>query len=143
MLVSDLLRRKGAFVATIAPDATVDALIDALAEHNVGALVVSSDGTSLHGVVSERDVVRALAGQTDDLLGTPVEGIMTSDVTTATAEDSLEEVMRLMTDQHVRHIPILADGRVVGIISIGDVVKARMDELESERENLIGYIRSG
>lgn len=143
MLVSDLLRRKGSFVATISPTATIRDLLGALAEHNVGALVVSADGVRLDGVVSERDVVRALDRRPDDLMGLSVGDIMTPDVSTAAESHSLDRLMLLMTEQRVRHVPILAADRVVGIISIGDVVKIRIEELESERESLLGYIQSG
>lgn len=143
MLVRELLRRKGDFVATISPSATVGELLAALAEHNVGALVVSADGTTLNGVVSERDVVRAQERRPDGLLTAPVSEIMTADVTTGATGDSVDRLMQLMTERHIRHVPILGDGRLVGVVSIGDVVKTRIDELESERESLLGYIRSG
>lgn len=143
MLVRDLLLRKGSFVVTIAPDAPVRQLLVALAEHDVGALVVSADGATVSGVVSERDIVRALKDDPDDLPMAPVEAIMTVQVITATAEDSLDRLMLLMTEQHIRHVPILTEGRLSGIVSIGDVVKTRIDELESERQALLGYIRAG
>ncbi len=143
MLVRDLLRRKGSFVATITPSATIRELLGALAEHNVGAMIVSTDGATLAGVVSERDVVREMGRRPDDLLSESVEKIMTTEVSTAAEDDSLDRLMLLMTEQRVRHVPILAEARVVGIISIGDVVKSRIEELESERESLLGYIQSG
>lgn len=143
MLIRDVLRRKGSFVATVPPETTVARLLTALAEHNVGALVVSSDGVTVDGIASERDVVRALCTHGPELFGAPVTEIMTSDVTVAAPSDSVERLMRLMTEQRIRHVPVLEGGRLSGIISIGDVVKSRIDELEVERESLIGYIRSG
>ncbi len=142
MLVRDVLRGKGANVATIPGDAKVRDLLKALAEHNVGALVVSSDGVSVSGVVSERDVVRALNARGTDLLDALVAEIMTGDVTTGTADASVDVIMQVMTERRIRHVPIVTDGRLAGIVSIGDVVKTRMSELESERESLIGYIGS-
>jgi CBS domain-containing protein len=143
MLIRDVLRRKGSFVATVPPDTTVDRFLSALAEHNVGALVVSSDGVTVDGIASERDVVRALCTNGPELFGAPVAEIMTRDVAVAAPADRLEQLMRVMTEQRIRHVPVLDGGRLAGIISIGDVVKSRMDELEVERESLIGYIRSG
>jgi len=143
MLVRDLLRAKGDFVATIAPTATVGDLVSALAEHKVGALVVSTDGSTLSGVVSERDVARALHRRPGDLLQASVGEIMTADVTTAAPQDSVERLMQLMTEQRIRHVPILAEDRLIGVVSIGDIVKSHIDDLESERESLLGYIRSG
>jgi CBS domain-containing protein len=142
MLISDVLRRKGDFVATIPPDKDVAALLRALAEHNIGALVVSADGATVAGIVSERDVVRAMHTVGDAVLASPVSDIMTADVTVAGPGDSVDNVMRMMTERRIRHVPVVSDGRLVGIISIGDVVKSRIDELEAEREHLIDYISS-
>ena len=143
MLVSDLLRRKGGFVATTSPDTTVAALLDLLAEHGIGAIVVSTDGATVSGIVSERDVVRALRDSGGALLDAPVADVMTRDVIVTAPDRSLEDIMRLMTDRRIRHLPVVADGRLVGIISIGDVVKGRIDDLESDRDHLVGYISSG
>lgn len=143
MLVSDLLRRKGDFVATAAPDTTVADLLDRLAEHQVGAIVVSDDGSTVVGIVSERDVVRAIRTEGAALLDRPVSAVMTADVIVAAPHQPLEDMMRLMTDRRIRHVPVVADGRLAGIISIGDVVKGRMDELETDRDQLIGYLHSG
>lgn len=140
MLVSDLLRRKGDFVATASPDLTVAALLDLLAEHQVGAVVVSDDGASVSGIVSERDVVRAMRTAGAALLERPVGELMTADVISATPTEPVENMMRLMTERRIRHVPVVSDGRLCGIISIGDVVKSRIDDLESERAHLIGYI---
>ena len=140
MRIRDVLRSKGDAVFTISPDATVNDLLAALADHNVGALVVSADGSTVVGIVSERDVVRRIQGSGISVLDGPVSTIMTSTVTTCREEDNVEDLMRLMTDQRIRHVPVERDGVLVGVISIGDVVKNRIGELEHERSNLIGYI---
>ena len=140
MRISDVIRRKGATVVTISPDDTVRRLLDLLAEHRIGALVVSGDGSSVDGIVSERDVVRRLQQSGAEALDQPVAQIMTAEVTTCGPDDGVEHLMRLMTDQRVRHIPVVVDGALQGIVSIGDVVKHRIDELQSERDQLVGYI---
>jgi CBS domain-containing protein len=142
MLVNDLLRRKGDFVATAPPDTTVADLLDRLAEHGVGAIVVSTDGSAVAGIVSERDVVRALRTEGAALLDRPIASVMTADVIVAEPDQPLEDLMRLMTDRRIRHLPVVTGGRLAGIVSIGDVVKGRMDELESDRDQLIGYLHS-
>ncbi|KQX61558.1 CBS domain-containing protein [Angustibacter sp. Root456] len=140
MRISDVIRRKGAEVVTIKPDDTVRQLLDLLAQHRIGALVVSPDGSAVAGIVSERDVVRHLQRAGADVLDSPVAQIMTAEVTTCGPDDGVEHLMRLMTDQRVRHIPVVIDGVLHGIVSIGDVVKHRIDELQSERDQLVGYI---
>lgn len=140
MRISDVIRRKGAEVVTIKPDDTVRQLLDLLAQHRIGALVVSADGSTVAGIVSERDIVRHIQSAGADVLDQPVEQIMTADVTTCGPDDGVEHLMRLMTDQRVRHIPVVVDGALHGIVSIGDVVKHRIDELQSERDQLVGYI---
>ncbi len=143
MRISDVLRDKGEAVVTVAPGASVRELLGLLAEHNVGALVVSADGESIEGIVSERDVVRALVEAGDELFDAEVSSIMTSDVHSCTAEDDVPALMRLMTDERVRHVPVLADGRLSGIVSIGDVVKHHIGDLELQRDSLQAYISSG
>jgi CBS domain-containing protein len=140
MRISDVIRRKGAEVVTIKPDDTVRQLLDLLAQHRIGALVVSPDGRAVAGIVSERDVVRHVQSAGADVLDRPVAQIMTAEVTTCGPDDGVEHLMRLMTDQRVRHIPVVVDGALQGIVSIGDVVKHRIDELQSERDQLVGYI---
>lgn len=140
MRIQDVLRSKGDAVYTIRPDSSVADLLESLASHNVGALVVSADGSTVDGIVSERDVVRRMHDRGVSVLDEPVSAIMTSTVTTCTEQDTVEDLMRLMTDHRIRHIPVLRDGALVGVISIGDVVKNRIGELEHERTNLIGYI---
>jgi CBS domain-containing protein len=142
MSIADILRHKGSEVATIAPQETVRVLVDRLGELGVGALVVSSDGSRVEGIVSERDVVRGLRGTGADLLEQPVSSIMTTDVHTSPPSTSLPELMRVMTDRRIRHVPVVEDDALVGIVSIGDVVKRRIDDLQSERDQLVGYITS-
>ncbi|RZQ59923.1 CBS domain-containing protein [Amycolatopsis suaedae] len=142
MRIADLLRAKGTAVATVRPDTTVTELLAGLAEHNVGALVVLGD-EGVAGIVSERDVVRRLNDHGPDLLNRPVSSIMTKVVATCTPEDSVDDLSRLMTERRVRHVPVLTDGKLSGIVSIGDVVKNRIDELEHSHEQLQNYIAQG
>jgi CBS domain-containing protein len=140
MRITDVLRRKGDDVLTITPTHTVRDLLRMLAEHRVGALVVSAGGGALDGIVSERDVVRKLHADGDAVLDLPVSKIMTQVVHTCVPEDSLEDLMGSMTEHRIRHVPVLVDGRLAGIVSIGDVVKHRLEELQSERDQLTAYI---
>lgn len=126
-------------VVTITPDSGVRKLIAALAEHNIGALVVSADGVALDGIVSERDVVRHLH-KDGTVINNVVSAIMTTSVQTCTVDDDLDEVMTTMTERRFRHIPVIDDGRVIGIVSIGDVVKHKIGQLTFERDQLDGYI---
>ncbi|MGC4939511.1 CBS domain-containing protein [Kribbella sp. DT2] len=139
MKINDVLRGKGNQVVTISPEATVTELLALLAEHNVGALVVSPDGSSVAGIVSERDVVRLL-NRTPDAGEVRVSAIMTSPVHTCGPDDLLDNLMRLMTDRRIRHVPVVVDDALTGIVSIGDVVKSRIGELEFEKEQLSNYI---
>jgi len=139
MRISDVLRGKGADVVTITPTTSVRQLLDVLAEHNIGAAVVSADGATILGIVSERDVVRALHRGTD-VLDDPLSTIMTDQVHTCDPHDTVDELMHLMTAQRIRHVPVLIGSRLAGIVSIGDVVKTRIGELEFEREQLADYI---
>ena len=139
MRIEDVLRNKGAAVATIAPETPVSQLLAALAGMNVGALVVvGTEG--LAGIVSERDVVRRLHERGSSLLVQPVSEIMTSVIVTCTPRDTVDDLAALMTENRVRHVPVLDDGRLAGIVSIGDVVKSRMAELETEQQQLQAYI---
>jgi CBS domain-containing protein len=142
MRIADVLRGKGGAVVTINPDATVAELLAGLAEHNIGAMVVAGpDG--IQGIVSERDVVRQLHTHGASVLSRPVETIMTSVVSTCSKEDTVDSLTLLMTENRVRHVPVLENGKLIGIVSIGDVVKTRMQELESEHEQLQSYITQG
>ncbi len=142
MRINDVIRRKGTVVVTIGPDATVGELLELLAEHGIGALVVSGDGQGVDGIVSERDVVRHLHSRGVDVLQARVSEIMSAEVTTCGPGDSVEQLMRQMTNLRVRHIPVVVDGVLHGIVSIGDVVKHRIDELQLERDELVGYLNS-
>lgn len=140
MRISDVVKAKPSHeVVTISPDATVRELVALLAEHNVGALVASSDGETVLGIVSERDVVRQLSRE-EAMLDRPVSAIMTAEVHTCVAEDSVDDLMAAMTARRIRHVPVLANGKLSGIISIGDVVKSRIGELEFERDQLDSYL---
>ncbi len=140
MKISDVIHAKSQqAVVTISPDATVRELVALLAEHNVGALVVSDDGERVSGIVSERDVVRRLHAD-DAVMDAPVSMIMSEDVRTCTGTDGLTDLMQTMTEHRIRHVPVVADGRLTGIISIGDVVKSRIGELEFERDQLDHYV---
>ncbi|MEU5880737.1 CBS domain-containing protein [Spirillospora sp. NPDC047279] len=141
MRIRDILRRKGNAVATVGPDATVRELLALLAEHNIGAAVVSPDGATIAGIVSERDVVRRMHEHGARLLDRPVSEIMTADVHTCAPADEVNELRQTMTEGRFRHIPVVDDGRLAGLVSIGDVVKSAIDELESEREHLVDYIQ--
>ena len=140
MRISDVLRGKGTQVVTIPPDTTVRRLLAILAEHGIGAVIISRDGTSVDGIASERDIVRALAMRGAGVMSEPVTEIYTAEVYTVTPQTELDDVMRMMTDRRIRHAPVVVDGLLRGIVSIGDVVKNRIDELETERTALADYI---
>jgi len=141
VLADQILQRKGRDVSTIPPDATVRAAAEALASANVGALVVSPDGAVLVGIVSERDIVRHLAAEGMALLDQPVSTIMQAEVQTCAGADHVDQLMELMTQHRIRHLPVVEDDALAGIISIGDVVKTRVDELVTEKDQLVDYIR--
>ncbi len=140
MLVSNLLEGKGTMVATTTSDATVGEVVADLARHRIGALVVSSDGRQIDGIVSERDIVQHLSELRADFLEEPVASIMSTEVRTCSPGDDVESIMNLMTEHRIRHVPVVEDGRLCGIISIGDVVKSRIEELEKDRNELMEYI---
>jgi CBS domain-containing protein len=143
MRINSILNGKGDDVATVAPESTVADALGLLADHGIGALVVSTDGRTVEGILSERDIVRALAAQGDATLDLPVHELMTDTVVTCTREDTVDSLMATMTDERVRHVPVVEDGVLSGIISIGDVVKHRVGELESETRHLKDYITTG
>jgi CBS domain-containing protein len=143
MQTDQILERKGRDVTTIEPDVPVRAAVELLGTANVGALVVSADGTTVAGILSERDVVRRLAAVGPTLLDEPVSAIMQADVLTCTGTDPVDDLMHRMTEHRIRHLPVVDEGQLVGIISIGDVVKTHVDALETEREQLVDYIRTG
>lgn len=140
MRISEILRRKGTGVITIAPNATVRELLRVLSAHNVGAVIVSSDGADIVGIVSERDIVRRLHRDGAAILDSPVSSIMTAAVHTCSPDDHVETLNATMTEHRIRHLPVLRDGRMIGIVSIGDVVKSQISELETEREHLVRYL---
>jgi CBS domain-containing protein len=139
MRISEVLRGKGPEVVTIKPHVPVRQLLHLLADVNIGAAVVSEDGTAIEGIVSERDIVRHLRAGIG-VLEAPVAQIMTRQVHTCGPCDTVDALMRLMTEHRVRHVPVLDAGRLAGLVSIGDVVKTRIGELEFECEQLENYI---
>ncbi|NNE72957.1 MAG: CBS domain-containing protein [Acidimicrobiales bacterium] len=141
MLISQLLRRKGQFVACVEPRDAIGAVLEQLAEHGVGALVVSANGRTIDGIISERDIVRALALDGDVALQKRASDLMTADVLTCEPDDTTEDLMARMTEHRFRHMPVVDHaGAMMGIVSIGDVVNARVNELETERQQLTDYI---
>ncbi len=142
MKIEDIIRSKGAGVVTVEPTATVEELVALLGKHRIGAVVVSSDGVVVTGIVSERDVVRKLGVVGASVLTLPVSEIMTTSVHTCTPSDTLEETAHTMTYQRIRHVPVVVDGQLHGVISIGDVVKHRIDQLLDERNHLLGYLHA-
>lgn len=142
MRIGDILRVKGAMVATVTETTTVTALLAELAIQNIGAaLVIGPQGVV--GIVSERDVVRQLHERGPELLRRPVTEIMSGVEVTCGPDDAIDDLAALMTTNRVRHVPVLENGRLAGIVSIGDVVKNRMEELQAERQQLRAYITQG
>lgn len=140
MQINEVLKSKSSdAVITITPQASVRELVALLVENNIGALIVSSDGAAVDGIVSERDVVRRLHADAT-VLDAPVESIMTSTVYTCEPKGSVDDLMALMTQHRIRHVPVVSDGRLTGVISIGDVVKSQMAELQFERDQLDSYM---
>jgi CBS domain-containing protein len=132
MDVDGILRAKGATVVTIRPDATIGELVRGLRDERIGAMVVSEDGRSVLGIISERDVVRGLADHGPRIMEAPIAELMTRNVVVCSPRDTVKQVMAEMTRRRVRHLPVVADGVLRGIVSIGDVVKNRLDEMETE-----------
>ena len=142
MQISGILKRKGSAVVTIGQDETVAAAVAEMARSNVGALVVSGDGRVVEGIISERDVARALDSLGGALLDEPVRTIMTSEVRAVSPDDDVVALAVMMTEHRMRHVPVVKDGALAGIVSIGDVVKSRIEELEQDREALFRYIEA-
>ena len=140
MNVETILRTKGRAVATIRPDETVGAAVDALVSRNIGALVVSEDGDSVDGIISERDIVHALTRHGVGLSSVIIARVMTRPVVTCRPADSIADLMAEMTNRRIRHLPVVQDGRLCGIVSIGDLVKNRLDEIEYEAQSLRSFI---
>src|SRR5690625_3920028 len=141
MNILEVIRRKGNKVLSISPAATVEELIQKLHESNVGALVCL-EGDHLVGIVSERDVIHGLGEQGLSLLAAPVSAIMTAEVETCESGDKLEDLAVRMTELRIRHLPVVEEGELKAIVSIGDVVKQRLEDLQAERDNLIDYMTS-
>jgi CBS domain-containing protein len=140
MKINDVIRGKSSReVITIPPDASVRELLALLAEHNIGAVIVSGEGTAVDGIVSERDVVRKLNGD-DSVLDAPVRQIMTTLVQTCEPGHDVDDLMAQMTEHRIRHVPVIENGSLVGVVSIGDVVKSRIDQLTFERDQLDSYV---
>ena len=142
MKISSII--SGKRVETISASASIHDLVNTLNSHHIGALVVSSDGKRIDGIVSERDVVRAMPGKLDQLIGMHVRDIMTVEVHTCTPDTTVAELMKMMTEHRIRHVPVVdAEGALISIVSIGDVVKNRVGEMESENQALRDYVATG
>jgi CBS domain-containing protein len=141
MNVQTILAHKGSDVATIAQTASLDEAVGVLGQRRIGALVVSGDGRAINGIISERDIVQRVATQGMSALAGTVGSAMSTDIVTCSASDGLDRLMELMTDRRIRHLPVVDErGQLCGIVSIGDVVKARLAELELENRALADYI---
>jgi CBS domain-containing protein len=140
--IANVLHAKGSVVATVAPDAPVAVLLAEMVKHRVGAVVVTHDGAVV-GMVWERDVIRLLHEHGASLVNAPVSEIMNVDVISCTLVDEVDSILRTMTDRRIRHLPVMVDGKLSGIVSMGDLVKARIGELEADRAYLQSYIGAG
>lgn len=151
MKIAQLINAKGDSVITVAPDDTVMTVLTLLAEHHIGAVVVTHDGSHLDGIISERDIVRAMAadpdaGTTGGVRPRSVSSIMSSPVVTIGVDGDVQDAMTIMTNSRIRHLPVVdgdGDGRLVGLVSIGDVVKAKLSLLEDEKSALLDYVNRG
>ena len=143
MLVSVLIKEKGAGVITTEPATTVAEVADIIARKRIGAVVVTEQDDQVVGIISERDIVNGLSKFGINLLKLPVSDVMTRDVFTCATTENLNQLRREMTNRRARHIPIVEEGKLIGIISIGDIVKNRLDELESETQQMRDYIATG
>jgi CBS domain-containing protein len=142
MLVSDILRRKGDKVVAAPPDQTAAEAARLMAREGIGSVLVLAGG-SIAGILSERDIVRTLAEAGPACLDRPVSELMTTHVITCGPEERVDRVMALMTEGRFRHLPVIDEGRLVGIVSIGDVVKSRLEEAQAEVEHLSAYVAGG
>jgi CBS domain-containing protein len=144
VLIEHVLHGKGDHVWAVPPEASVADAVGELRRRGVGALVVAAQPATVDGILSERDIVRALAAEGAATLDRPVADLMTTEVLTCGPRATVDELARLMTDRRIRHVPVVADdGRLVGLVSIGDVVKSRIDELRTEAATLQDYLSSG
>ena len=142
MAVAHILRQKGTTVVTVEPEDSVQTIVDMLARHRIGAVVVVDPAGGIAGIVSERDVVRAMVGDVAGVSSMTAKDIMTAKVRTCSPTDSEAELMQMMTESRIRHLPVVANGRVTGMISIGDVVKLRIESMEAEADQMKTYIAS-
>lgn len=142
MQVSVVLQDKGSEVVTVGPELVLSEVIDLLDRHRIGAVIVSADGRHIDGVLSERDIVGALASDGPSALGRTSGEVMTTEVYTCHPDSTVEALMSVMTDRRVRHVPVVVDGELAGVVSIGDVVKSRISVLENETQVLHDYIQS-
>ena len=143
MLVSALIKEKGAGVITTGPATTVSEVADIIARERIGAVVVTEQDDQVVGSIAERDIVNGLSKRGTGLLDLPISDIMTRDVFTCATTEDVNQLRREMTNRRARHIPIVEEGKLIGIISIGDIVKNRLDELESETQQMRDYIATG
>lgn len=140
MTVGSILDQKGRTVTTIRATDTIEAAVNILAARRIGSLVVTNEDGAISGIISERDVVRAIAEDRSMALGQRVVDHMTAKVVTCLESTSINEVMELMTKGKFRHVPVVASGRLIGIVSIGDVVKRKLDDMEAEHQAMREYI---
>lgn len=138
MRISEVISKRGTGVVTIASTAPVTELIELLGQHNIGCVIVSDADNRVDGIVSERDIVRHLA--TRDITGQQVGSVMVSSVVTCSPSDDLEDMAIRMTEERIRHVPVVDEGQLIGIVSIGDIVKTRLDQLQAERDHLVNYM---
>ncbi|MBV9860534.1 MAG: CBS domain-containing protein [Alphaproteobacteria bacterium] len=140
MNVETILRHKGATAVTIRPETTIEAAVEILRRCGIGALVVSGDGDSVDGLLAERDIIFGLARHGAELLAMTAAEVMTQPAPTCEPEDSVQTLMAEMTNRRIRHFPVVSEGRLTGIVSIGDLVKSRLDEIEFEAHSLRSFI---
>ncbi|WP_448205904.1 CBS domain-containing protein [Azospirillum sp. sgz302134] len=140
MHIAAVLKRKGSTIITSNPNDRVDVVARKLAQHRIGAVLVMSDDGSPAGILSERDIVRAVAAEGSAALERPAGDLMTRELVTGRPSDTVSQIMAVMTERRIRHLPIVESGQLVGLVSIGDVVKARLDDAELEVESLRGYV---
>ena len=142
LIVDEILDRKGRHIYEVSPDWPVSKAVALLAAWNVGTILVTDFHGALLGIISERDIIRGMSEHADAVLALPADRLMTRDVETCSSEDQLIDIMEVMTRQRIRHLPVIQNGTLDGIVSIGDVVKQRLEEVQSEAEELRRYIRS-
>lgn len=143
MNVESVLNSKGSSVVTARPEAPIREIAKLLADAKIGAVVISSDNTRVEGILSERDIVNAVASQGEAALGLSASALMTRDVVTCSPEDQVADLMAVMTEKRIRHLPVVTEGALAGIISIGDVVRCRVQEISAEAEALRTYVTQG